>query len=278
MNSSTYSEKKKCKQHKIMTQQEAKSKFISCFERLSYSQDYATTFSSFLDFALWRLAPYCAEQMKDNLNRLNKMYKEDLSPVICEMFNCWSEASDNAGEGFYDVLGDLFMDCVSHGKNGQFFTPQPVCDMMAQMTYGNDLAEGKSICDPACGSGRMLLSVGKLQRKLRFYGADNDHTCVKMAVLNLLVNTMEGEIAWMNSLSMEHYKSYHIKPILMGTHYVPFLTIGNKDDTSFVRKKVAENRLGTEMKQEVVQKIAEVKSDVQKSLRKEKKELQLALF
>lgn len=219
-----------------MSRSEALVKFRKLFETLSYAQDYATTFSSFLDFALWRLAPYCAEQMKDELTRLDKMYKETMSPVICEMFDCWSVACDNDGDGFYDALGDLFMECVSFGKNGQFFTPQPICDMMAQMVYGQDLDEEKTVMDPACGSGTMLLSMAKLQRNLHFYGADNDITCVKMATLNLLVNSMRGEVAWMNTLSVEHYKSYHINLVRMGTHYIPILRITGKDETHLVKK------------------------------------------
>jgi hypothetical protein len=219
-----------------MNRTEAMKQFRKHFETLSYAQDYPTTFSSFLDFALWRLAPYCFEQMKDEVLRLDKMYKESMAPVICEMFECWSIACDNDGEGFYDALGELFMECVSHGRNGQFFTPQPVCDMIAQMVYGDDLKEEKTVCDPACGSGSMLLAMAKLQRKMKFFGADSDITCVKMCVLNMIVNSMPGEIAWMNSLSMEHYRSYHIKLYLMGTHYMPMLTITGKNETRFLQR------------------------------------------
>jgi hypothetical protein len=219
-----------------MTKTEALSQFRKLFEKLSYSQDYSTTFNSFLDFALWRLAPQCWEQMKEDMLRLDKMYKPELASVMCEMFEAWSWACDNDGEGFYDALGDLFMECVSFGRNGQFFTPQPICDMMAELNYGDDLEDGKTVCDPACGSGRMLLAMGKLQRKLKFYGADNDHTCVKMAALNMMVNCMKGEIAWMNSLSMEHYKSYHINLILNGSHYLPVLTITGKNETYMINR------------------------------------------
>jgi 2-polyprenyl-3-methyl-5-hydroxy-6-metoxy-1,4-benzoquinol methylase len=219
-----------------MTKAQALARFRKLFEQLSYSQDYSTTFHSFLDFALWRLAPQCAEQMKDDLNRLNTMYKDAMVPVMCEMFDTWSVACDNEGAWFYDALGDLFMECVSFGRNGQFFTPQPVCDMMAELNYGDDLADGKTVCDPACGSGRMLLAMAKKNRRLRFYGSDNDITCVKMAVLNMLINSMKGEIAWMNALTMEHYRSYHINLVLAGTYYLPVLTITGKNETYMIER------------------------------------------
>lgn len=167
------------------------------------------------------------------------MFDPKMAPVICEMFECWSYACDNDGEGFYDALGDLFMDCVSFGRNGQFFTPQEVCDMMAVMTYGDGLEDGKSVNDPACGSGRMLLAMAKRNRRLKFYGADNDLTCVKMAALNMLVNSMKGEVAWMNTLSMEHYRSYHINLIQYGSHYIPMLTITGAGETYMIERMKA---------------------------------------
>jgi len=226
-----------------LNKQEAISNFKKSFERLSYSQDYSTTFNAFLDFALWRLAPHQSERMKDELKRLNTLYPENMAPVICEMFEAWTYASDNDGEGFYDVLGDLFMELVSYGRNGQYFTPQPICDMISQLTYGQDIKEGQTVCDPACGSGRMLMSMAKLQRKMKFFGGDNDHTCAKMCVLNMLSNSMPGEVAWMNSLSTEHYKSYHIRLHLFGSHFIPFLTITGKNETNFFGNKSAKSEI-----------------------------------
>jgi len=38
-----------------------------------------------------------------------------------------------------------------------------------------DLVDSKRISDPACGSGRMLLAAGKLNRSSLLYGADLDN-------------------------------------------------------------------------------------------------------
>src|SRR5690606_4923553 len=221
---------------KIKSPIQAASDFKNGFERLSYSQDYSTTFTSFLDFLLWQLSPHARYSMKEEAERLEKMYKLDMVPIMAEMFKDWSIMSDDVGEGFVDALGDLFMECVSYGRNGQFFTPQPICDMMAHVVHSANLEDGMSVCDPACGSGRTLLSIAKLNRRLKFFGADNDLTCVKMATLNMLVNSMEGEIAWMNTLHMEHYRSYSIKNVQYGSHFLPVLTILEKGNTSFISR------------------------------------------
>lgn len=151
---------------------------------------------------------------------------------MVEMFYTWADACDNGGEGFTDVLGDIFMEFVSHGRNGQFFTPQPICDMIAQMTFG-EKQEGETVNDPACGSGRMLMAAAKINRRLKFYGADNDATCCKMAALNLIVNSMLGEIAYMNTLSLEYYYSFHIKVYNIDGKMIPSYYVGKSKALSY---------------------------------------------
>ena len=118
---------------------------------------------------------------------------------------------ENGGDGLHDALGDLFMEYLSFGKNGQFFTPQPICDMMAIMSFTEEPKNGQTVCDPACGSGRLLLGAEKRNRELRFYGSDVDLLCVKMTVLNLALNNLRGEIVWGNPLSLEVYGSFIIE-------------------------------------------------------------------
>lgn len=126
-----------------------------------------------------------------------------------KMLELLSIASDNRGKGFRDALGDLFMELVSHGRNGQFFTPDNVCEMMSQITIP-EMKDGQTVLDCACGSGRMLLAAGKRNRKVFLFGNDIDVTCCKMAVINLMLNTMQGEIAQMDALTMDYTKSWEV--------------------------------------------------------------------
>jgi hypothetical protein len=75
---------------------------------------------------------------------------------------------------------------------------------------------GKRIADPACGSGRMLMSMAKINRFSLFFGADNDVNCAKMAVINLCLNSMFGEIAWMDSITNKFYGGWEIFPSIKG--------------------------------------------------------------
>ena len=55
----------------------------------------------------------------------------------------------------------------------------------------------------ASDSIRMLLAVAKLDRSSLLNGADLDITCCKIALLNMLLNSLTGEIVHMNTLSNE---------------------------------------------------------------------------
>lgn len=219
-----------------MNRDQAMKVFKTNFEKLAYTRGYAEVFNDFLDFALWMLHPTKDQKAYEEVKQVDKKYsKEAEAKYMAEMFNAWATASDNDGLGFYDALGDLFMECVSHGKNGQFFTPDTITDFMAAIVAADELQEGQAVNDCACGSGRMLLSAGKRNRNAKFYGADVDATCCKMTVLNLLVNTMCGEVAHMNTLTNQHWKSWHIKKFLTAENvWLPFYYTTSRGETNLI--------------------------------------------
>lgn len=201
-------EKKKSKKHNPVVspseESKAKQQLQKMFESFMYRHGASEVFGDFLDYCL--LAMKWWEQDR-NFSYWEKKYK-DLYPKLPEMLNLLGIISDDCGEGCHDALGDLFMELVSHGHNGQYFTPDNVCIMMAQMLNVKPEDE-QNVLDPACGSGRMLLSGARINRKARLFGCDIDIICCKMAVINLLINTLEGEIAWMDSLAMDYHKSWY---------------------------------------------------------------------
>lgn len=138
-------------------------------------------------------------------------------------------------EGIKDILGDLFEGAITYGEHQQYLTPMPVCDMMARLTLGesdstdtadepespaavesvptgesdsHDPQERKSVCDPCCGSGRMLLAVAQIHRDWEFTGQDIDLRCVRMTALNLAFRNLYGYVIWGNSLAVENKLVY----------------------------------------------------------------------
>lgn len=61
-----------------------------------------------------------------------------------------------------DILGHIFTEEITRGENGQFFTPETVCQFMAQIMVPEPTEEVFTYNDPCCGSGRMLLAMQKL--------------------------------------------------------------------------------------------------------------------
>ena len=115
---------------------------------------------------------------------------------------------------FRDLLGELFMRLdVNSARAGQYFTPMSIAEMMARMQFDRTdferlVAEKGcvTVCDPAVGSGVMLLAYAKVVHealgrpglaKVRFYGADVDERCVNMCRIQLRVNGLDafGRIA-----------------------------------------------------------------------------------
>lgn len=176
--------------------------------RLAYCRDYRTVFVDMLDVMI------CFLTLKDSAALCRNPLK-DYKPDEQKQFLKLTQLVGDDMEGYNDAFGDLFMEYLSYGKNGQFFTPQPICDALAMMTMDKTIPDGKTVMDCACGSSRTLLAATKINRNLRFYGSDIDHTCVKMSVINMAYNSLISEIHWMNALSLEHYGSYstHVDPI-----------------------------------------------------------------
>jgi len=93
---------------------------------------------------------------------------------------------------------------------------------MLSIMSDDALEDGQRVLDPACGSGRMLLAAAKRNRFALFYGADLDISCCKMALINILLNSLTGEIAHMNSLSNEFFRGYKVQTTLVNGFHIPF--------------------------------------------------------
>ena len=151
-------------------------------------------------------------QKQDDKNEA--LYLQTIKPYTRETLNHFAQVLgvlqlNVLDRPYSDILGEFFMQNITKGQNGQYFTPEPICEMMVKIQGGNN-ENGQRILDPACGSGRMLLSYAKHNHKNYFFGADNTNTCAKMATLNFFLNGLKGEVAWMNSLSMKWFGGWHI--------------------------------------------------------------------
>lgn len=92
-----------------------------------------------------------------------------------------------------DVLGDAYEYMISQfaasagKKAGEFYTPQQVSKVLAKIvTIGK--ADLKSVYDPTCGSGSLLLRVGKEANVRKYYGQELTSTTYNLARMNMLLH------------------------------------------------------------------------------------------
>ena len=155
--------------------------------------------------AVWALLnlPLDAQAFKTTLDAFTYEQGRELG----RLFGLYVEAVELLP--FRDVLGSLFMKLdINSVRNGEFFTPWPIAEMMAVMTFDRqeflNLVKERgevSVCDPAVGSGVMLLAFGKVvhdalgrdgTNRLRLYGMDIDIRCVNMCRIQLRMNGLDG--------------------------------------------------------------------------------------
>jgi len=112
---------------------------------------------------------------------------------------------------FSDILGPIYTELRGKGSKqvlGQSFTPWPVASMMSRMTAGErpePASDGRliRICDPACGSGVMMLAflntvltdwgIDDL-RRISVTGCDLDAYCSRMMATQLLANITQHDL------------------------------------------------------------------------------------
>ena len=104
-----------------------------------------------------------------------------------------SEFHENQIDAFGDAYEFLMTMYASHaGKSGgQFFTPQEVSELLARITAA-DGHEIRSVYDPACGSGSLLLkfckTIGKNNPSLKYYGQEINPTTYNLCRINMFLH------------------------------------------------------------------------------------------
>jgi len=131
--------------------------------------------------------------------------------ILARAFGELVRQSEETCDEIKDVLGDLFQGAITYGEAGQFLTPPSITRLMARMQTADvpaDLDHTPRVCDPCCGSGRMLLAVAEEHRHWEFVGQDVDLRCVRMTAINLALRNLYGYVIHGNSLANEQRAVY----------------------------------------------------------------------
>ena len=189
-------------------------KISDILEKLAQSHSRSRIITDFLTMVVCALSMQTQEELY--LQTVKNYERKDLD-LFCEAFALLVIEMDNGGEGLRDCLGDYFQEFISGGYNGQFFTPENICELMASLTiFEDNMQDNKTVNDCACGSGRTLLAAAKRNRNLFFSGADISRDCVFMTLINLCLNNLQGEVIWMDTLRYKIFDSWTIKKSIFG--------------------------------------------------------------
>ena len=106
---------------------------------------------------------------------------------------------DDFQENKIDAFGDAYeflmtMYASNAGKSGgEFFTPQEVSELLARLTAA-DGHEIRSVYDPACGSGSLLLkfskTIGKENPGLKYFGQEINPTTYNLCRINMFLHNI----------------------------------------------------------------------------------------
>lgn len=196
---------------------------------LNSFRGYWYDYDIFRDFIDYTTASLLWEGDKELADRFKRTYKDDY-PRFGEMFLALVETMRDQiadDSGWYDALGELYEAISSRSKAsflGQFFTPPEVCDLMAKMQVPEVKPAGKTVNDPACGSGRLLLAFNSVAPANYLIGQDMDAICTKMTAINMALHGCTGQALNGDSLRPDHFAfGFEVNSMIHITQGLPHL-------------------------------------------------------
>jgi len=128
-----------------------------------------------------------------NANKLGKTVSarsELIGKVLVHLNNIDFKLEDSQ----VDILGDAYEYLISQfasgagKKAGEFYTPQEVSTVLARIVTAGK-KQLKSVYDPTCGSGSLLLRVAKYVKEVgMFYGQEMNPTTYNLARMNMILH------------------------------------------------------------------------------------------
>lgn len=133
------------------------------------------------------------EDMDLNSTKLGKS-PEARNEIIARVLSHLDKIDFKLDHTELDVLGDAYEYLIGQfasgagKKAGEFYTPQQVSMVLAKLvTTGK--SKLKSVYDPTCGSGSLLLRVAKEVKEVsNFYGQEMNRTTYNLARMNMILH------------------------------------------------------------------------------------------
>ena len=132
------------------------------------------------------------EDMDLNSTKLGKT-AEQRNEVIAKVLSHLDKIDFQLEQSEIDVLGDAYEYLIGQfasgagKKAGEFYTPQQASKILARIvTLGKTRI--KSAYDPTCGSGSLILRLGRICDVLKFYGQERNRTTYNLCRMNMILH------------------------------------------------------------------------------------------
>lgn len=126
------------------------------------------------------------------------------------------------GDSQIDILGDAYESLIgwfasgAGKKAGEFYTPQEVSQILARIvSLGKK--ELKSVYDPACGSGSLLLRISRYAKVDRFFGQEMNNTTYNLARMNMILHDVhyaDFDIQQEDTLERPQHMEYKFEAVV----------------------------------------------------------------
>ncbi len=177
--------------------------FNSLFFEFQHRHDLNRVFDDLLTVIICAMAHQTQEPLYfETIARYSRAELDALCKLFGELMRIYENAAI-VGD-WRDPLGEYYECLAGNYKKsnfGQYFTPKPLCDMMALLTKPDDF--GLTVSEPCSGSGRMVLAHNHHAKGNYFVCQDLDPICCKMTAINLCFHEVRAEVHCMNALTME---------------------------------------------------------------------------
>jgi hypothetical protein len=191
--------------------------------------DTYTVFRDFCEMAAISLANVMtfSQDREDRYRALAKKHRHQIG-LFPKMLGALTNAFEDGPD---DYLGRAFHELELGNKwTGQFFTPYPVCRMMAKMSLGTDaerlIAERGFIRanEPACGAGAMVIALCQelraaginYQQALHVIAQDIDPRAVHMTYVQLTLMHCPAVVIQGSTLAVETVEEWRTPAHVLG--------------------------------------------------------------
>lgn len=205
---------------------------VKLIHQLSYRHSTNKVFADFVEMSAIALSNATDQtQYEPREKRYLEIIKHYKPEELNEFPKLLGMLVNHLEEAPQDVLGEVFHALELHNeRKGQFFTPFPICRMMAKMIVGDSQQDiinqygFITISEPACGTGAMIIAAAQelkdsginYQQTIHVTAVDLDATCVHAAYVQFSLLYIPAVVIHGNSLSLEEFSHWYTPAHTLG--------------------------------------------------------------